>query len=332
MTRRAARARGLGVVLGKFMPPHLGHKLLIDFARGYVDDLTVMVGSLPDEPIPGHLRYAWMRQLFPDARVIHLTDPNPQHPHEHPDFWDIWRESMLARLPRRPDYLFASEEYGWRLAQELGAQYIPVDQARAVVPISATALRQAPWRHWRYLPDVVRPYFVGRVCVFGPESTGKSTLTAALAQRYQTVYAPEYARAHLEPRQGQLAYEDMGQIARGHAALCDALATQANRLLFMDTDLLATTLWSDALFGRCEPWILHEAARQRPALTLLTDIDVPWVPDPVRYLPHERERFMARCEQALKAHERPYVKLSGSWEARMARAVEAVDALLDATP
>lgn len=320
--------RRTGVVLGKFMPPHLGHKHLVDFARHYVDELTVMVGSLPTEPIPGVLRYEWMRQIFPDVRVVHLTDENPQYPEEHPDFWQIWQESMLSRMPAPPDYLFASEDYGWKLAQVLGAQFVPVDVQRQLVPTSGTAIRQAPWTNWSYLPELVRPYFVGRVCVFGPESTGKSTLTQHLAAHFQTTYVPEYARTHIEAHQGKLEREDMLMIAQGHAASEDALAYRANKLLFTDTDLLATTIWSDVLFGSCDPWIQREAAQRHYDLTLLLDVDVPWVADQVRYLPEDRRGFFERCEATLKDHGRDYVVLSGSWEDRFARAVEVVEALM----
>jgi len=96
---------GTGMFLGKFMPPHLGHLYLGEFAQQYVADLAVVVGTLASEPIPGELRYAWMRELFPNARVIHLTDENPQYPHEHPDFWAIWQASLQRVLPWRPDYV-----------------------------------------------------------------------------------------------------------------------------------------------------------------------------------------------------------------------------------
>src|SRR5258708_4010315 len=118
-----------GMVLGKFMPPHLGHVYLVEFARHCVDALTVVVGSLPSEPIPGELRYQWMRELFPDVNVVHLTDENPQKPEEHADFWNIWRSSLLRVLPGRPTYVFAGEEYGARLAEALGARFIPHERA-----------------------------------------------------------------------------------------------------------------------------------------------------------------------------------------------------------
>src|SRR5262245_18074281 len=139
-----------------------------------------MVGSLASEPIPDELRHRWMKELFPELRVVHLTDENPQQPEEHPEFWRIWHESLLRVLPKPPDWIFASEDYGWHLAEELGARFVPVDRARSIVPVSGTKVRSDPLGYWEYLPERVRPYYLKRVCIFGPESTGKNTLAARL--------------------------------------------------------------------------------------------------------------------------------------------------------
>ncbi|CFS06952.1 Putative transcriptional regulatory protein NadR (probably AsnC-family) [Mycobacterium tuberculosis] len=90
-----------GMVLGKFMPPHAGHVYLCEFARRWVDELTIVVGSTAAEPIPGAQRVAWMRELFPFDRVVHLANENPQRPWEHPDFWDIWKASLQGVLATR---------------------------------------------------------------------------------------------------------------------------------------------------------------------------------------------------------------------------------------
>lgn len=317
-----------GLVLGKFMPPHLGHVYLIEFAKAYADDLTVVVGSLEREPIPGALRARWVRELFPDVNVVHLTDENPQEPHEHPRFWDIWRESLRRVVPGPIDHVFASEAYGARLAHELGASFVPVDPAREILPVSGTAIRNDPYAHWAFIPRCVRPYFAIRVSVFGPESTGKTTIAKSLAAHYETVMVPEYARLHLERQSGEIFEDDMPRIARGQIASEDALVRDANRVLICDTDVLATTIWSESLFGRCASWMHDEVERRRYDLTLLTDIDVPWEPDPVRYLPDDRRTFHARCEAALTANGRHVVKLRGSHEARLSTAIEAIDALL----
>lgn len=319
-----------GMVLGKFLPPHAGHQYLINFAREYVDDLTLVVGTLNSESIAGELRYAWMRELYAGAgvRVVHLDQELPQAPEEHPDFWELWQAALHPLVPEDLDFVFASEEYGHRLAAVLGADFVPVDVKRTAIPVSGTAIRDRPLDHWQYLPQCVRAHFVRRVCVFGPESTGKSTLTQELAAHYRTTAVPEYERAFIEAQNGDLLATDMLPIARGQAASEDALARSANRLLFCDTDLLSTSIWSHWLFNECDPWIENEALRRHYSLTFLLDVDVPWVKDQVRYLPNDRRNFFENCENLLRKHERPYVILNGSWDERRTTAIQAIDELL----
>lgn len=315
-----------GMVLGKFMPPHRGHLHLIDFAQAFVDELTVVVGTLAAEPIPGALRYRWMQELAPRAQVLHLEDENPQDPSEHPQFWRIWRESLLRILPEPPQLVFASEPYGARLATELGARFVPVDPARSSVPISATAIRRDPAAQWRFVPDCVRPYLQKRICVFGPESTGKSTLARSLAERYGATLVPEFARTWLElgaPR--DVVPEDMPIIARGQRASEVALARGGAPLLIADTDALATAVWSDLLFGARAAEVSALADTARFDLTLLCDVDVPWVDDAVRYLPENRRAAFDRFERELRARGRDYVVLRGDWHERHAMALAAIE-------
>lgn len=314
-----------GMVLGKFLPPHAGHLYLIETALGAVDELAVVVGTLPREPIPGALRFRWMQELAPRATVVHLTDDNPQEPQEHPDFWAIWEESLRRVLPWEPDAVFASEPYGERLAAIWGAEFVPVDVARAAVPVSGTAIRSDPMAHWHHLPRCVRPFFARRVSIFGPESTGKTTLAQRLADHFDTVLVPEYARGHLERRGGRVTLDDMVPIARRQRAMEEALARSANRLLICDTDPLATRLWSQALFGQV-PEALGDVGHYD--LTLLLDVDVPFVPDPVRYLPDERRAFFRACREALDRGGRLYRVIRGDWEERFVGAVAAIESVL----
>ena len=194
-----------------------------------------------------------LKKWPPRARVLHLTDENPQYPHEHPDFWQIWHDSIRRLVPEGPDYVFASEDYGFKLAEVLGASYIPVDHGRELVPISGTELRTAPLKNWKYLPPCVRPYFVRRVCIVGSESTGKSILAQRLARHFHTVHVSEYARGLISLRGDQVDREVFPLIARGHAASEQALARQAFKVLFCDTDLIITTIWSEVFFQDCPP-------------------------------------------------------------------------------
>jgi NadR type nicotinamide-nucleotide adenylyltransferase len=317
-----------GMVLGKFLPPHKGHVYLIEFAKNFVDDLTVVVDTMPTDPIHTDTRCAWIRQMFPSVRVVRLKEPNPQEPKDHPQFWEIWQRTLLDLLPHKLDYVFASEQYGWKLAEVLGAQFVGVDPGRNIMPTSGTACRNDPFANWDYLPSVVRAHFVRKVCIFGPESTGKSTLALNLAKHYKTISVPEYGRTWTELRQGQVNPEDIEIIARGQLASEDALAQEANKIMFCDTDLLTTTIWSDWLFGSCPQWIKDKAVKRRYDLHLLLDVDVPYVEDIVRYLPDQRIEFFERCQKELEVAGRPYVKISGTWDKRLEQSIKAVDNLL----
>lgn len=329
-----------GLILGKFMPLHRGHQYLVDFGRAYCERLTLLVCSLEREPIPGELRYQWARELFPDVRVVHVTDENPSEPHEHPRFWEMWVETVRRHCPEPPEVVFTSETYGFELARRLGIRHVPVDLARELVPVSGTAIREDPLRHWEYLPEPVRAHYVRRVAVVGPESTGKTTLARRLARHYRTVWAAEYARGYLDcvgadrgvtdPQTvTDLCTEaDIERIARGQVASEEALRRQANRVLFADTDLLTTRLYSEIYFGRCPEWIRRWSEEHPHHLYLLTAPDVPWVADTQRDLPHFRDEFFQRCREELERLGLPYRVLTGDWEQRFKDAVRAVEEAL----
>lgn len=316
-----------GLVLGKFLPPHLGHQYLLDFAAHAVDELTVLVCSLPSEPIAGELRTRWVQELCPRGRVVHVTDENPSYPEEHPDFWEIWTRTVRNSLPTGPDLVFTSEDYGDELAARLGAVHQPVDPGRTLFPVSGTTVREDPLGHWEFLPECVRPHYVRRVALYGPESTGKSTLAARLAGHYRTVHVPEYARGLLDilnsrrDIEGFVTAEDLPLILRGQAASEEALARRANRLLFCDTEGLTTRVYSRHYFEVELP----EPVRDYD-LYLFCDVDVPWAPDPQRNLGDQRERFRQLFLDELGA--RPHEVLRGGWEERFQAACRAVQGLL----
>lgn len=325
--RRAAT----GMILGKFLPPHAGHLHLARSARGQVERLFVIVERIEDEMIPSELRARWMQELLPDCEILHLDRCMPQTPEAHPEFWALWRSALQAVLPVRPERVFASESYGARLAAELGARFVPCDPGRLGLPISATRVRANPAACWPYLPPPVRAYFTQRVVLFGPESTGKSTAAARLAAHFDTVWVPEHGATVMQ--QGatvsggtDLVPEDLEDFALGQIAAEDSLARAAGPRLFCDSDPLTACVWSQHLFGAVSPSL--RAAAERPyALTLLFDVDLPWVDDAHRLAPEGRGRFFEACRSALEAAGRPYRVIRGAGEARFEACVKALEAL-----
>lgn len=172
-----------------------------------------------------------------------------------------------------------------------------------------------------------------RIAVYGPESTGKSSLAAWLAKHFDEPWALEYVRGFWEERGGRIVAADLDAIARGQIESEAAAAFRARRVMFADTELLTNVLWADLLFpGGCPPWVRREAdARSRHyALYLFCDIDLPFEPDPQRCFPNDADRIKCRdlWLDTLERHDLPMIRLDGPWSARVARAEAAVNALL----
>jgi len=166
-----------------------------------------------------------------------------------------------------------------------------------------------------------------KICLFGPESTGKSTLAAKLAAHYGAALCEEYAKAHIEAHGHTLTLADIPQIAAGQRRAEMAAAAAADNLLICDTDLLTTTIWSRWLFDDCPEWVSALAQAGHYDLYLLMDIDTAWVDDIHRYLPDNRADFMAVCEKTLHAAAKPYRKLSGTWDQKFSAACGEIDTL-----
>lgn len=335
----------LGFVLGKFMPPHQGHVFMCEFARQYCEKLIILVCSLENEPIPGRLRYEWMKEMFPDCHVVHETRDLLQEPRSDDDveFWDQWKSAVRYAMQSEahtwsvdgspwnyPDVVFASEDYGHKLAETVGARFVPVDISRTTRSISGTEIRENPFANWEFIPPAVRPHFVKRVCLFGPESTGKSTLAEYLGNAYKTVVAPEYGRTYTEAfGHENLTHDDLRHIVEGHVATVAAAKRQANKILIEDTDPVMTAVWSDMLLGKRDAWF--DTFADYADLYLLTDVDIPWVNDGTRYFDNDadRRRFFETCEAELVKRKVRYVKVSGDITQRVDTASKAINLLLE---
>jgi NadR type nicotinamide-nucleotide adenylyltransferase len=314
-----------GFLLGKFMPPHAGHLALIRAARALVDELTVLVCWLPDDPVAGETRLQWMRDLCPDCRVVGHGAVVPQAPGDSADFWPVWRGIIAAAHPEPIDYLFAGEAYGAELARQVGGFFVPLGgrvlglSDDPVAGLSSSAVRADPAAHWPWLPRPVRAHYRRTICLHGAESTGKTTLTAALAEATGALTVGEYGRSHCEAHRGPLTLDDLLLIGRAQQAMIAAAAEWAGPLLLADTDALMTAAWTEMLLGQRPDELM---AAPKADLYLLLEPDLPWVDDGTRFFSDvaDRHRFAQIVEQVIMDAGVPFVRVAGQGPERLAAA------------
>lgn len=172
-----------------------------------------------------------------------------------------------------------------------------------------------------------------KVVLFGPESTGKTTLSEQLARHYNTVWVPEYAREYLQVKWNKerktCEPKDLLPIAEGQMRLENELTKKATNILICDTDLLETKVYSEAYYvGDCDPILEKYALQNSYDLYLLTYIDIPWEADDLRDKPNEREKMFDYFKETLEKYGKNFIILKGSKKERLAKAINKIDILL----
>jgi NadR type nicotinamide-nucleotide adenylyltransferase len=322
MSRSFAR----GLVVGKFCPLHRGHEFALRAMLASCREGFVLGYTNPEfagcEP---HKRRRWLAELFPTATCLVLAaDEVPPN-----DADELTHRRFVARICRERwgttvDAVFTSETYGDGFARELErvfahpVRHVCVDLARRAHPVSGTALRADIHAHRDQLSPVVYADFVQRVTLLGGESSGKSTLAAALAGHFGTRCVAEYGRELWDERAGRLEFADMLHIARTQVAREVAAARESHRFLFCDTSPLTTLFYSHHLFGRAEPEL--EALADRPyALHVLCAPDIPFEQDGTRQDEAFRARQHAWYRTELTRRGLPWLEVGGPVAARVRR-------------
>ncbi|WP_396602876.1 AAA family ATPase [Algibacter sp. R77976] len=172
-----------------------------------------------------------------------------------------------------------------------------------------------------------------KVVLFGPESTGKTTLSRHLARYYNSVWVPEYAREYLQNKWNDerktCEPEDLLPIAEGQMKLENELAQKTDSVLICDTDLLETKVYSEAYYiGSCDPILEKYALENTYDMYFLTYIDTPWEADDLRDKPEHRKEMFQAFQDTLDKYKKPYVLLKGDKKTRLETAVKHIDKLL----
>lgn len=305
-----------GLVIGKFMPIHAGHIALIKFAAAHCDELIVSMSFTLNDQIDPRTRFEWIREIFKDRPHIKPAMEEDNFDDETLPLTErtrIWADFIRKKFPL-VHVIFSSEEYGAPFAKNLNCEHIPFDPPRNQFQVSASMIRNKPFHYWNFIPDVVKPYYVKSICLYGPESTGKSYMAERLAKKYETQFVPEVARELLTTN--DFTADDILKIGQAHYnRILEKLKT-ANKILLCDTDAITTQIYSQHYLGIIPPILFELEKKVTYDHYFLFDVDVPWVADGLRDLPHLRQQMLILFKDALEKRAIAYTLVQGDWAQR----------------
>jgi NadR type nicotinamide-nucleotide adenylyltransferase len=177
---------------------------------------------------------------------------------------------------------------------------------------------------------------VNKIVIIGPESTGKSTLCEQLAAHFNSIWVKEYAREYLLKNGHNYTYENLLDIAKGQVdseqLAVGSWQSEAENIkspIFIDTDMYVMKVWCEFVFEKCHHWILNRIVERKYDLYLFCNIDIPWVKDELREYPdlENRQKLYHHYKDILINQNVPWIDISGSYEERLIKAIEAVDKL-----
>ncbi len=331
----------VGMYGGSFNPLHMGHVDCIIQAANMCRELYIVlsIGAKRKE-IDGRVRYRWLYQLtkhIGNVKILILEDDAASKYTYTEDYWYKDAEKIRTQIGKRIDVVFCGSDYDensfWNKGYPESELFVFSRNE-----ISSTEIRRDPYAHWEWIPNVAKPYYVKKVLLMGGESTGKSTLTINLANRFNTNYIDEAGR-DISERSGtdrMMLSEDFTEILLQHKLNEIKATEQSNKVLFIDTDALVTQFYMTFLN---DPQIEKNKALSDAIdgineydLILFLEPDVEFVQDGDRSetIRDNREKYSEQIKELIRSHGKDFVTVSGSYQERYERAVMEVKRLLKA--
>ena len=164
-----------------------------------------------------------------------------------------------------------------------------------------------------------------KIAILGPESTGKTSLSQALAEHYNARWIPEYAREYVGQLTRPYTYADVEAIAQYQIQEFAAIDKEnVGGFVFLDTELIITKIWFLHCYGTCPRYLLEAIEQSDVDLYILCRPDIPWQPDPLRENEQLRDYFYEIYKQEIIALQKPFIELSGIDSERKENAVKAI--------
>jgi HTH-type transcriptional repressor of NAD biosynthesis genes len=337
----------VGFYGGKFLPLHQGHVYMITRAACMVDELYVVLSysKIRDaklvekgniKKLPFELRLRWLSQMTKDMENVKVLAVEDLADSDESYDWVQGAREIKKAIGKPIDVVFGSEESYRPIFNQLypNAQYEVIDPERKMFPISATQIRtDGPFKHWEYIPNAAKSYFVKTVAIVGTESCGKSTLTRYLAAVFNTTYTEEYGRIVTDELGGCeniMTAEDYYRIQYGHKMKEEEAKRKANKVTFIDSEAIVTQYYAKLYNKEQYPLIEEIVNTQYYDLWLFLEPDVPWVDDGTRTFGEEqvRQENNRLLKEMLDKRNIRYEIIDGGYEERFCKAYDLVNEML----
>lgn len=245
----------IGIVFGTFAPMHRGHIDLIIKAKRECDLVKVIVsGRAKDRGdkigLSLEKRFRYVREVFANDNLVEVSKLDENNMPAMPNGWDVWLDKLfeIANIDKNNNLLFFVNEKEY--VEELETRGFKTQTEERNFGISATLIRNNPFKYWRYIAVPFRRHFTKKILVLGSASNGKTTLVKDLGLFYSAPISLEYAREYQvknNVRDDELTAKDYFYLLDGqYAQTSKAIDSFENRgLIIADTNSTVTKAYYD---------------------------------------------------------------------------------------
>ena len=340
----------IGVLPGKFSPPHRGHLNAIIQASTKCEKLYVVISHNSEleeklyenskmNPITLKQKARWLSKELESFKTIKVIMMDEGNIPMYPNGWKHWSELLKETIPENIEVIFGGEI---SYKDEGYTKYFPetiyeiYEEDRVRYPISATKIRENPYGNWDYILGSARSHFVKKILIVGTESCAKTSTVEKLAKIFYTSWAREegryYSSKYMGSNEDVFELDDFYKIALEQKELENQAIRNGNKITFLDTDALVTKYYCQQYLGENNPKLEALIEPNKYDCVLIFTPDVKWVNDGLRFLSEDKLRW--ELHEKIKNMYINYgykniIEVSGDYNQRLNSCINIVDKILN---
>lgn len=310
----------IGLFVDTFPILHKMYELCIKYAQHEVDELIIVIYDSPNVTIPLPVRTNWLRELYPNIRIIESWN----------DLEGIETEEIQKRfiarklIGKKITHFYSTQSNVETLCRELNCENRLIASIRNRVCRATMDIQANSYKNISRVDPIVYKDLITKVVFVGAQSTGKSTITEALAKEYNTKWISEYARHYASVHKGDrgITIDDIVNITETQIQMEEEALKKSNKYLFTDTNAIMTLSYAKSNWHYITNQRLLQLANEsqsRYDIFFLCGDDIPYENTQERNGEEHRRSFQRLIKSELLARKIPYIELNGTLEQRVDR-------------